>query len=148
MAGRNVERDLKTAARLCAERGERLTDSRRKALSLILSADQPVKAYDLLVELGDEGRPAKPPTAYRALEFLTKQGFVHRIETLNAYVPCLDSHSHAGHDCAGPELYICEACGHVDERHTHERTKNPPKGFRLDRSVVEHYGRCAACATA
>ncbi len=146
MAVRNIDRDLKTAARVCAERGERLTDTRERALRLILEAEQPLKAYDLMNLLGEEGKPAKPPTAYRALDFLTRLGFVHRVETLNAYVPCLDSHD--DHDCAGPELYICEACGHVDERHRHERPGNPPKGFQLDRSVVEHYGRCAACAGA
>lgn len=138
-----MERDLKAAERICAERGERLTDARRRALEVILAAGQPVKAYDLLLELGEEGRPAKPPTAYRALEFLSRLGLVHRIETLNAYVACLDSH--ADHECAGPELYICEGCGHVAERHRHERPKDPPLGFRLDRSVVEHYGRCADC---
>ncbi len=144
MSARDVERGLKAAERVCVARGERLTDMRRRALGAILAAPQPMKAYDLLLELGEEGRPAKPPTAYRALDFLSRLGLIHRIETLNAYVPCLDAHD--DHRCAGPELYICEACGQVEERHAHGRPGDPPKGFRLTRSVVEHYGRCAACA--
>lgn len=142
---RDVGRGLKAAERVCAARGERLTAMRRRVLGLILAAPQPVKAYDLLLDMGEDGRPAKPPTAYRALDFLSRLGLIHRIETLNAYVPCLDDHD--DHDCAGPELYICEACGDVAERHRHA-TDDPPPGFRLNRSVVEHYGRCAGCAGA
>ena len=55
-------------------------------LELLLEADGPLKAYDLIAAFGEGGEPAKPPTVYRALEFLERLGFAHRIESLNAYV--------------------------------------------------------------
>ncbi len=73
-------------------------------------ADGPVSAYDLLGELRGKGVTA-PPTVYRALNRLTKDGRVHRIESLNAYVLCAADHAH--HDTAG--FAICDDCGSVAE---------------------------------
>ena len=56
------------------------------------------------VELRDS-RPVAPPTVYRALHFLMVQGFVSRIESLNAYVPC--AHPERDHDCL---FFICSGC--------------------------------------
>jgi len=59
---------------------------------------------------GEDGEPAKPPTVYRALEFLERLGFAHRIESLNAYVPCrLDGESHRA------AFLICDCCGAAQE---------------------------------
>ncbi len=130
----------------CAERGLSLTPLRKRVLELLLDAGGPVKAYDLLAALKPDGG-AQPPTVYRALDFLTKAGLAHKVEALNAYTACshgdhADQHTH---DTAA--LFICEACGHVDERHVPRVPKEgAPDGFALQRSVIEHYGRCANCA--
>ena len=34
------------------------------------------------------GFNSQPPVAYRALDFLVENGFVHKIERLNAFVAC------------------------------------------------------------
>lgn len=118
-----------------------MTPKRRRALEALIDAGGPVKAYELLPALGGDGAPAKPATAYRALDFLTKLGLVHRIEGLNAFVFC--AHGGGRHETA---LFICEMCGDVHETHREPDVQtNPPSGFHVKRSVVEHYGVCARC---
>jgi len=133
---------LQHAEKLCARKGLRLTDLRQRTVVALADAGQPMKAYDLLPVLGDGDAPAKPATAYRSLEFLEELGLVHRVAGINAFVLC--AHGGGDHMTA---LYICDTCGSTDERaEPAEPSANAPKGFRIDRSVVEHYGLCMACA--
>src|SRR4051794_40835295 len=88
LGGVALRQALGIAESRCAATQERLTPPRRRVLELLLSAEGPQKAYDLIAAYGDHGEPAKPPTVYRALDFLERLGFAHRIESLNAYVPC------------------------------------------------------------
>lgn len=134
---------LAAAETLCDERGEKLTPVRRRVLELVLESDGPVKAYDLLEALKPGPGAAKPPTVYRALDFLMGLGLVHKIEALNAFIGC----AHA-HESGGVELYVCRNCGRVDEHHAALGCGHTPKGFRIERSVVEHFGLCAECAAA
>ncbi|GGE50004.1 transcriptional repressor [Marinicauda pacifica] len=131
---------LTQAEKVCTRRGLSLTPMRRRVLELLLTAGAPVKAYDLLSSL-KPGGGAQPPTVYRALDFLTAAGLAHKVEALNAYMACV-----RGDECGGAELYICEGCGAVTERHTSPVPTETPSGFQVDRSVIEHYGRCAQCA--
>ncbi|WP_339742857.1 transcriptional repressor [uncultured Maricaulis sp.] len=133
---------LEAAETLCAKRGERLTPVRRRVLELVLTADGPVKAYDLLEALKPGPGSAKPPTVYRALDFLIGLGLVHKVEALNAFVGCT-THALPG-GCA--ELFICTDCGAVEERHGAPVSSQMPTGFRVERSVVEHFGHCSNCA--
>jgi Fur family zinc uptake transcriptional regulator len=130
---------LSKAERVCEEQGLALTPIRRRVLELLLEAGGPVKAYDLLATL-KPGGAAQPPTVYRALDFLTAAGLVHKIEALNAYTACV--HDHCGNRV---ELYVCESCGGVQESHIAANTIAMPDGFSLQRSVIEHYGLCAQC---
>ena len=88
LGGAGLKAELKAAEGLCVAERQRLTEPRRRALEMLLRAGQPVKAYDLLPKFHAGGRAAKPPTVYRALEFLERHGLAHRIESLNAYVAC------------------------------------------------------------
>ncbi len=133
---------LEAAETLCSNRGERLTPVRRRVLELVLSADGPVKAYDLLEALKPGAGSAKPPTVYRALDFLMGLGLVHKVEALNAFVGCTTIHTHPD-GCA--ELFICTHCGAVEERHGAPVSTNRPAGFVIERSVVEHFGHCSKC---
>jgi Fur family zinc uptake transcriptional regulator len=132
---------LQAAERVCEKRGLTLTPMRRRVLELLVDAGGPVKAYDLLAALKPGGQ-AQPPTIYRALDFLTKSGLAHKVEALNAYTACL----HGAEAGAAAELFICEGCSTVEERHVHRHCEDLPGGFEVERSVIEHYGRCAACA--
>jgi len=128
------------ARRICEAAGERFTPLRAHILELVISDGGAVKAYDLLDRLKPEIGSPKPPTIYRALEFLSKLGLIHRVEALNAFIAC--DHQHDG-DLA--EFFICETCSSVEERHAHDHVDCKPDGFQIKRSVVEHYGVCVNC---
>lgn len=143
LRGESLARGLSAAEARCAAAGQRLTPPRRRVLELLLEAGQPVKAYDLIAAFG-EGAPAKPPTVYRALEFLARQGFAHRIESLNAYVAC--GGGAEGHAAA---FLICDCCGATREIAPQgiaeiERLAGV-QGFSLTGLTVEAHGLCQDC---
>nr|WP_070961718.1 transcriptional repressor [Hyphomonas sp. Mor2] len=125
-------------------RGQKLTRIRRKVLQLLLDSEGPAKAYDLLANLDGEGA-AKPPTVYRALDFLQEMGLVHKIESLNAYVACgHTSHAHSA------VFIICDTCGGAEELHAVETgqalsTETDAAGFKMRTSVIEARGICRKC---
>lgn len=132
---------------------ERFTPLRAHVLELIIEDGKAVKAYDLLDRLKPDVGSPKPPTVYRALEFLSRHGLIHRVEALNAFIACDHNHLHdQAHDHGDgshrhlAEFFICEKCHSVDERHAHDHAECKPDGFAITRSVVEHYGVCANCA--
>ncbi|MFN4088680.1 MAG: Fur family transcriptional regulator [Alphaproteobacteria bacterium] len=142
-----VEDALAVAGRVCAERGAQLTALRRRVLELIWASHRSVKAYDLLHQLGTAEKPAKPPTVYRALDFLIEQGLVHKVESLNAYVGC--PHPTAPHE---GQFLICVACGRVDEMPDPALPAAIQRaalaaGYAVEGQTVEVRGRCAQCRT-
>ncbi len=141
----NVEDALNQAEMICRENSAKLTPIRRRVLELLLKADAPSKAYDLLADLNDDSAPAKPPTVYRALDFLLELGLAHKIESLNAYVAC--GHTGHGHSAA---FLICEKCENADELHAdttfstlNKETENV--SFKLNSAVIEVRGVCKNC---
>jgi Fur family zinc uptake transcriptional regulator len=143
LAGHALAHALGLAEARCAEREERLTPPRRRVLALLLEADSPLKAYDLIAAYGESGEPAKPPTVYRALEFLERLGFAHRIESLNAYVPC--RLTGAAHSAA---FLICDCCGAAEEfdpDFSAELAVAEARGYAVSSVTLEARGRCPAC---
>lgn len=141
----DVDAFLEEAEAMAARRGQRMTKIRRKVLRLLLESEEPSKAYDLLANLDGEGA-AKPPTIYRALDFLQEAGLAHKIESLNAYVAC----GHTSHKHSAVFL-ICEECGAAEELHavaTNEalRAETEAAGFRMRHAVIEARGVCRDCA--
>lgn len=58
------------ATEICLRRGTRLTEVRQCVLKLVLDADRPLTAYQLLDKLRAVHRRPTPPTIYRGLNFL------------------------------------------------------------------------------
>ena len=144
-----MEAQLERAAAICAEHGTQLTPLRRQVLQLILDADGPSTAYQLLDRLKAQHKSAVPPTIYRALDFLMEQGLIHKIERLNAFIPCVDT-DHAHH---AAQFLICRQCGKVAEIEDHSVTQAlkraaDKQGFRAEAAMVELSGICAACIAA
>lgn len=147
--GRCVAKALAAADALCGARGARLTALRRQVLELIWSNHEPIGAYGILDGLGAGGRRVTPMTVYRALDFLTEQGLVHRLASKNAFVGC-DHPKGDGHD---GQFLICTACGRVAEIHDREIGRAivegaARSGFRVASPVVEIEGLCAGCRAA
>jgi Fur family zinc uptake transcriptional regulator len=142
--GRALQSELSVAEARCAQDDQRLTPPRRRVLELLLQHGQPMKAYDLIAGFSAGGPPAKPPTVYRALEFLEKQGFAHRIESLNAYVACKRGpQSHAA------AFLICDCCGRSSEVEPVGAdaltSLAEASGYLIDHVTIEAHGRCDAC---
>ena len=148
LKGHALRHALSAAERRCQETQERLTAPRRRVLELLLQGDGPLKAYDLIAAYGEGGEPAKPPTVYRALEFLERLGFAHRIESLNAFVPCrLDGQAptESGHAAA---FLICDCCGAAEEFEPDfapGRAAAVAKGYAVSSVTLEARGLCPAC---
>ena len=143
LKGHALTHALGAAETRCVATQERLTAPRRRVLELLLEADGPQKAYDLIAAFGEHGEPAKPPTVYRALEFLERLGFAHRIESLNAYVPC--RHDGGEHRAA---FLICDCCGAAQEFEpdfTAQLAAAEAAGYQVATITLEARGRCAAC---
>jgi Fur family transcriptional regulator, zinc uptake regulator len=101
---------LAAAESLAQGRGEKLTKLRRRVLEIVLESHRPAGAYDILGALARDGGKPAPPTVYRALDFLRTQGFVHRIDSLNAFVACFaPTKTHRSH------FLLCRACGSAAE---------------------------------
>jgi len=142
---RCIDDAMEKAAELCGRRGARLTALRRRVLELVWQSHRAVKAYDLLAALGSADSSAKPPTVYRALDFLIAHGLVHRIESLNAYVGC--PQPDAPHD---GRFLICASCGDVSEFGGTEveaaiAGEAARAGFAVRQQTVEVRGVCRRC---
>jgi Fur family zinc uptake transcriptional regulator len=140
----DVSRALGAAeTRLTAE-GERMTVARLRVLELLLAAGEPVKAYDLIARFGEDGQPAKPPTVYRALEFLERKGLVHRIASISAYVACT-----GGDSAHAAAFLICDCCGATEEVAASVVDSldgaAAKAGYVIERTTIEAHGRCPAC---
>ncbi len=123
----------------------RFTALRRRVLELIWDGHRPMKAYDLLERLQGERTGAAPPTVYRTLDFLLREGLIHRVESLNAYVGC----AHPGHGVQ-EQLLVCGVCGVVAEVVDCEvevalQRQAEEIGFCVVRAVVEVVGICPRC---
>lgn len=141
-----IENAVADAERICAERGTRFTDLRRRILTMIWQGHKAVKAYDLLDQLANEGGSAKPPTVYRALDFLMEEGLVHKIESLNAYVGC----PHPG-DNHISQFLICDKCENVEEvtstaLSSAVTTAAGESGFAIQKQTLELHGLCKDCS--
>ena len=137
---------LLQAQRVCQKKGARFTKVREQVFLLLAHHEGAVGAYDLLAELKELDPAAKPATIYRALDFLCKQGFVHKIESINAFVMC-----HHFSDCNHPvQILICDACGHVEEIQSNNfdlalRAMADINGFTITHQIVEAHGNCKDC---
>jgi Fur family transcriptional regulator, zinc uptake regulator len=125
-----------------------LTRNQTLVLAALNHSQKPLSAYAILDALRSEGLRA-PLQVYRALEKLVELGFVHRLESLNAFVAC----QHIGCDGVDSVAFaICGTCGKVDEVQDGQlsmelKSVSLKTGFALAHSIVELRGTCAACLT-
>ncbi len=126
-----------------------LTRNQEKVLGALTAAEGPLSAYTILDRLREHGFRA-PLQVYRALDKLIDYGLIHRLETINSFVPCAHPHCLGAGSIA---FAICEKCGKVDEFSDPTiqagldgwcRTHN----FQPSRTAIEIRGTCAACPAA
>lgn len=157
----DVTERLAAAKEQCTSTGARFTALRQQIYQLVLEANKPIGAYDLITQLqqmrslesdiSDETskkqapKNVAPPTVYRSLEFLLGEGLIHQLTSINAYVPCC--HPRAQHTAA---FLICEQCQRVQECSSLPVQEmmgfaEQDIGFVVARSVIELSGLCQTC---
>jgi len=93
----------------------------------------------------DSDRPAAPPTVYRTLDFLLEKGLIHRLTSINAYIPCC--HPREGHQAA---FLICTECHVVKEASSQGLTSQlnqlaASDQFSAQHTIIEISGKCQQC---
>lgn len=132
----------------CHERGGKLTEPRRDVLTLLLAADRPLEAYDLIERMEAMRGATHPPTVYRALDFLERLDLIHRIDSQKAYVAC-----HSGGIGHRPVFLVCRVCKVATE------VDLPAAGSVLEALALDHdffaeqivqeiEGQCRSCLAA
>ena len=142
----SIDEALKKAEIICNKKGVKLTKLRQKVLTLILKNHGYVKAYDLLNDLKKSDASAKPPTVYRSLDFLMEHGFIHKIQSLNAFVGC--SHPDEHEDCY---FLICKECKNIEECCSNKVKKvltstSGRNNFLPNQVTLEITGICQDCS--
>jgi len=137
---------LQSAEKICIDQGVRLTAIRRRILELVCSSHKAIGAYELLDLFHEEDAKAKPVTIYRALDFLMDVGLVHKIESLNAFIGCMQAETN--HQSV---ILICDNC-----KNAYELDAAPvyQSVFEMGEKVqftptsltIELHGLCSSCS--
>src|SRR4051794_21402123 len=136
---------LQSAEEICRRMGGRLTRLRRTVLMLVLAAERPLTAYEILDLLRPKDPSAIPAGVYRSLDFLTELGLVHRIDSAKSFIACaMPDHAHPS------QMLVCRRCGTVvetDDSRVASATESLGRrlGFALGRNTMEFVGLCSSC---
>jgi len=150
MIKRDVHQTISHALKSCQDSGVRLTPKREKVLRVLLEANCPLSAYDVVEQFRvnySENLPAM--SAYRILTFLLDNGFVHKLETTNQFLTC--NHIRCDHPHQPPKFLICDQCNTVKELSINQETLSElnrgieEAGFTLVRKQLELHGLCDQC---
>ena len=131
--------------------GLNLTASRRAVLDIVMGSGKAMKAYDILSDLQKVIAHAKPPTVYRALEYLVNNKLLHRVNQQNAYVYCQQDHKcFHDHSKRFNVIFTCEKCSEITENSNHALTAiicemATDIGFLADSQMIECPGVCQKC---
>jgi Fur family zinc uptake transcriptional regulator len=121
-----------------------LTRNEALVWEALLEAGGPLKAYEILDRLKEKGVRA-PMTVYRALEGLEQKGLIHKLEGINAFVPC----KHEGpHEVQ--VFLVCDSCASAKEVELEsiESDLRPVlrrAAFHMKTARLEARGLCANC---
>jgi Fur family zinc uptake transcriptional regulator len=134
----------------CEQAGVKLTPKRQNILMVLLQAESPLSAYDIVETyraLYGEALPAM--SVYRILALLVENKLVHKLETTNQFLPC--AHITCNHEHEIPQFLICDRCHAVAEvglrktliNELHDSVKKT--GFELTHQQLELHGICGKC---
>ena len=120
------------------------TEHAQSVMNALRKADRPISAYEIMAAIGN-GRDLAPATVYRALDRLVREGQVHKLESLNAFIACRHPEQHAT-----PAFAICDCCGTVTEFSPRELVAGLAKwcrasAFELKTATLELHGTCQSC---
>ena len=112
---------------------------------MVLSAERPLTADEILDLLRPTDGSATPAGVYRSLDFLTELGLVRRIESAKSFIACaMPDHAHPS------QMLACRRCGtavETEDSRVAKATEDLGRrlGFALDCSTMELTGLCSSC---
>jgi len=141
------DRALSDADVICRRQEANLTPIRKRVLELVWQSHRPIKAYDVLAQLQQEMSSAKPPTVYRALDFLLEHRLIHKLQRLNAFIGCHHPES-GGESCY---FLICTRCEETQEFHHPAIRRSLQDSMRQQQFLAQHVtveveGVCKGCS--
>ena len=136
-----LNHDLMVASNIVKRSGARFTPIRKRVYNLLLQATQPLGAYDILGLMDGVGS-SKPPTVYRALDWLMDMGLAKKVTSQSKFValrPDKDNQAIA--------FLLCQSCGQAEAFDPGPLTENlasiaAQKGFSERETVIEVMGYC------
>ena len=136
---------LELAKEFCDSNNLRLTEIRQTVLGLVWKSHKPIKAYDILKDIKGVGSE-KPPTVYRAINFLLENGLIHKINSQQSYIGC--EHPNLHKQCY---FLSCNKCGETSECCSVEMDKMFKKALKKEKFnqsdiVCEISGVCSSCS--
>ena len=122
----------------------RFTPLRRRVLDLLAARGGSATAYQLLEDLNRHNPRAAPPTVYRALQFLIREGLVSHVSTTSTFR--LTEVSGGRHEI----LAVCTHCHSVRPLHDatlEQALRDTALGahFQVDGQQTEIKGICETC---
>lgn len=146
-----VKRTLKNADARCMESGARLTEKRKRALTVLLNAPAPMSAYELKDAYENQyNESLTAMSAYRMLNFLVAETLAHKLLSVNKYAAC--EHINCDHAHELPQFLICDNCESVIEVGISKQTLQNLKsgiaktGFNINEQQLELHGLCNTCS--
>jgi Fur family ferric uptake transcriptional regulator len=120
------------------------TDQRKTILEILLKANSPKSAEDIVSAIGKSG--PNRVTVYRTLESMAQAGIVHR-----AFVDGRSQYYELGDKCTEHQChphFVCTDCGRTRCLHdvSVPMASSAPAGFVIHRQQVRLEGLCPDCA--
>lgn len=141
----------------CELQGATITQLRAQVLDIVLGMTGVIKAYQVLACMQhNSSNTIAPPTAYRALDFWTEQGVLHKIPAINGYILCRHVQHECGDLCRQDTIHhsdfvlVCNQCGAVEELSMSQewlalRQRVADSGFLLNDEHIVLTGMCNQC---
>lgn len=121
-----------------------LTSLRKAVLFVLWEAKKPLKVYEILESLNKAQCSATATSVYRTLDFFIGAGLLRKIESIQAYVLCLTSHTDT------KILMVCNRCHDIAE--THDEALHfllaelaSRVSFQMGGEMIEIKGICSTC---
>lgn len=134
-----------TVSRPAAAKASQFTPLRQLVLGLLTARGGSATAYELLEDLHRERPHAAPPTVYRALQYLMREGLVSHVSTTSTFR--LSEQQDGRHEI----LVVCTHCHSV--RALHDATLEKvllgaaeTAHFQVEGQQTEIKGVCEDCA--
>lgn len=149
--GTSLDQILERAVEKCKRLGVRLTEKRARVLKILVEAESPLSAYEIVDRFNVGSAKSIPPmSVYRILDFLINEKFVHKLAMANKFVAC--SHIVCCENHKITQFLICHKCQRTQEVEIPMSVMESLEGhiakagFRLTNTQIELECLCDDCA--